>query len=200
MRHVKGKKMIRTYSLMYIPLIILMCMNFGSKETTVDGADKPDYNFMGVLIDTNGDTCNVQNITISGMYKQIHVYKVPQDKPFNPNDNIIKLDLSEIKVIGGSHNKEVLNFQGRDYFQITVTFKGEENAQHYIIESFKTIKCDEVRKAGPIEKELSFRALDYLTLTSYKLADPIEKDKKRKKDADAEVSLDEPALKRSKTK
>lgn len=155
----------------YLPLISLLCLNLSSPDLTVAGGEKPTINFSGKLQDTNGDSYVVENITISGMYKQIPMYKKPNKVTTKPTANITRIDLSEISLITVPE-KTVHTFDGRDYIELEITYKDpKKTKERFIIEMHKRIWCDQVNQAGPLEKDLAFDAVESVLLEGYKMAE-----------------------------
>ena len=81
---------------------VLLCANFSmdQKDTSVSGnSANPVVNFKASIRDNTGTQFNAQNITISGLYKQIPLYNKPKntkDENYNPTINTVRLDLAEI--------------------------------------------------------------------------------------------------------
>lgn len=156
------------YSL-FIVGVILLCANFSSQDSTIAGGEKPPINFYGKLTDSTGQTYDVENITISNMYRQVPVYKEPNDKNIDPSINITRLDFAEIYSITVPHQNEVLTFNNRQYITLEVTSSdSQKTKQTYIIERSKRVICDEVNTAGAIEKDLAFQAVDTLVFAGHK--------------------------------
>ena len=145
-------------------------LNFSSQDTSVDGSDKkPPINFYGTLTDSSGQKYQVEDITISGMYKQIPVYQKPKDKQTNPNVHITRLDFVEIHMIKIPNPQDILTYNSRQYIEIEVTSRDTEHTkQNYIIERSKRIICDQINSAGRIEKDLAFEAIDFLVFEGHK--------------------------------
>jgi hypothetical protein len=162
-----------------IGIIFLLCANFGTDDTSIAGREKPRINFYGTLTDTSGRKYNVENITISGMYKQIPFYQKPTSKEIDPHINITRLDFAEVYSISVPHPNTLLNFNNHEYIEIEITSKDPKHTKEtYIIEKSKRVICDQVNNAGPIEKELAFQAVDVLIFEGHKPAAPPEDLKK----------------------
>ncbi len=168
-------------ALLFLPIIVVLCLNLGSPDISVAGGEKPTINFKGKLQDTNGDTYLVENITISGLYKQIPMYKKPNKITLKPTDNITRIDLSEISLISVPEKTAVM-FDGRDYIELEITFRDPtKTKERFIIEKHKRIWCDQVNAAGPIEKDLAFNAIETVTIESYKMSELAQKDQNKNK-------------------
>lgn len=162
-----------------VVITFLLCANFGTDDTSVAGREKPRINFYGKLTDTSSKTYNVENITISGMYKQIPFYQKPAQKETDPHINITRLDFSEIHSIRVPQPNMILVFNNHQYIEVEITSKDPQKTKDtYIIEKSKRVICDQVNNAGPIEKELSFQAVDILIFEGHKPATPPEDLKK----------------------
>ncbi len=139
-----------------------------SSQTSVDGKEKPSLNVYGLLTDTSNHSYRVENVTIAGRFSDIAVYQKPISPDLNPDINTTKLDLCEISEIRIEAPK-VVQFNKRDYIEITVISNDTRKTQNrYIIEKLKKLFCDEVNEAGPIEKELSFLAVQRLQIQGCK--------------------------------
>ncbi len=147
-----------------------LSINFSSQDTSVDGSDKkPSINFYGTLTDTTGQKYQVEDITISGMYKQIPVYQKPKDKQTDPHVHITRLDFVEMHMLRIPNPQDILTFNNRQYIEIEVTSRdATRTKQNYIIERSKRIICDQINSAGRIEKDLAFEAIDSLVFEGHK--------------------------------
>lgn len=146
--------------------------NFSS-ETSVDGRQKNKINFYGTLTDIQGNTSNVDNISIGGSYERIPVYQKPKDADTKPDINTTRLDLKEVAVIKLTGGEAVISkFKNREYIDITVVSNDTQRTEkNYIIELTRKLLCDEINEAGPIEKEISFQALGTLNINGYSYRD-----------------------------
>ncbi|MCF7899942.1 hypothetical protein K9K77_00340 [Candidatus Babeliales bacterium] len=151
----------------------ILCANFGSQDTNISGHEKPKINFYGSLTDTSGGHFEVENITISGLYKQIPFYAKPLHQKIDPSINITRLDLNEIEMIEIPHPDILLTFNGRHYIEVIITSADQKKTtQRYIIEKTKRVICDQTNGAGAIEKDLSFQAVDKIYIKGYKTLSP----------------------------
>lgn len=157
------------YRALLATVSFLVCAHFGSQDSSITGREKPAINFYGTLIDTSGNTFKVENITISGLYKQVPMYQKPLSTKIDPNINITRLDLNEIAKIEVPSQDTILTFNNRDYIEVIVTSSDPaKTTQSYITEKSKRVICDQINKAGSIEKDLSFQAIDSLTIEGHK--------------------------------
>lgn len=157
----------------------LLCINWGMDEgnqSVSGGGIKPAFNFTGTVQDNTGRTFKATHITISGLYKQVPVYAVPKDMKddnYNPTINTIRLDLSEVGRIVVPHPDDVHLFDNRKYIEIEVHSQTETGktsvASHYLIEKSKKVLCEQVNAAGPIERELSFAAIQHINIDPIKI-------------------------------
>jgi len=163
-----------------LPIVAIICLNMSSPDISVAGGGKPTINFRGKIQDTDGNVYTVENITISGLFKQIPMYKKPNKITTKPTANITRMDLSEISLITVPNKKEE-SFDGRLYVELEVTYKDHKRTtERFIIEAHKRIWCDQVNEAGPIEKDLAFEAIESLAIEDYKMAELAKKDKNKK--------------------
>ena len=166
----------KSYSAPFFALgAIFLCAQFGSQDSSIAGHKKPKINFYGTLTDTSGNTFNVENITLSGLYKQVPFYAKPQEPKADPAINITRLDLHEIEKVEVPHPDKLLTFNNRQYIEVIVTSADPAHTKnHYIIEKSKRIICDQVNRAGAIEKDLSYQALDNFVIEGHKAPQPVE--------------------------
>lgn len=160
---------------------LLILANFSSQDSTVNGGAKPAINFNGKVTDTSDYSFNAENITFEGLYKQIPVYQIPpKNSPatYDPSVNITRLDLSEIKEITIDSSQIAQRLSNRDYLVITVYSKDEHATKNqYLIEAEKKLRCDQINPAGPIEKEIKYKAVLKIVINGYKQADPLPEKK-----------------------
>jgi hypothetical protein len=150
--------------LIVIMVAFLLCTQFSSQKTSVDGREKPSLNVYGSLTDTSNKTYRVENITIAGRVNDIAVYQKPNNPDINPDINTTRIDLCEIGEIR-IDTPRIVQFNKRDYIEIVIISNDSRRTQNnYIIEKLKKLFCDEVNDAGPIEKELSFLAVQRLQI------------------------------------
>lgn len=147
-------------------LLAFVCINWGQQESNT-GKEKPQVNFKGTLTDTSGQTYSVENITISGLYKNIPFYAIPLDEKANPESNATLVDLNEVEELKSvPYETQKLQFNNRSYNKVTVALKNKsENT--YVVEASRRIFCDIPINGGSIEKRLSFEALKKLVITSH---------------------------------
>lgn len=154
-----------------------LCANFSSQDTSITGREKPKINFYGTLTDTSGNTFEVENITISGLYKQIPLYAKPNDPKVDPTINITRIDINEISQVEIPHPNTFLTYNNRQYVEIIITSAdATKTTQHYITEKTKRIICDQVNAAGTIEKDLSYQAIDKIIIKGHKTPQPTTED------------------------
>ena len=176
-------------------LSFVLCAQFGSQDNGLHGGGKPKVNFYGTITDSSDKTFEAENIVVEGLYKQIPVYQVPPktiSSSYDPSDNVARLDLAEIGRITIDYEQPILTIKNRKYLIITVFSKKSSKAQlggaslsshknslinDYLIEADKRLNCDESNLAGPIEKEIRFKALKEVVIKGYKQGE-IERDEK----------------------
>jgi hypothetical protein len=161
----------KLFSLSIAISAIVCCAHF-SQNSSVDGQEKPKVNFYGELYDQTGRHYNVENINISGMYRQIPFYKKPRKISMNPETNTTRIDLKEtmeIRVPTRDEAAIVSTFKNREYVTVEIVLNDPQQTRNdYIIEKSRKLYCDEVSDAGPIEKELSFEAVNKIIIKGYK--------------------------------
>lgn len=156
-------------------MLLFFLAQFSSQRSTV-GQEKPKVNFFGTLIDQSSNKYEVENITISGLYKQIPFYKLPPTgKAINPETNITRFDLDEIYQITVHYKgnaPQLYTFKNRNYIEIEIALNDTKKTKStYIIETNKKVYCDQATDVGLIEKELSFEAIDKLIINGHKERD-----------------------------
>jgi hypothetical protein len=142
-------------------------LNWAGQEST-SGKEKPQINFKGTLTDNSDQTFNVENITISGLYKNIPLYAIPAQPEDNPEDNVTLINLAEIDALESvPHNGHRAVFKGRRYNKVIVRFKNHTEST-FLVDSARKIFCDVAINKNAIEKRLAFEALRELTITEHK--------------------------------
>jgi hypothetical protein len=166
----------------YCLALITMLAQFSSNESSINGSGKPSVNFFGIITDDSHNTHEAHNITISGIYKQIPVYAIPPKQSFNPERNVSRVDLSEIKELHVPHldgGAKLHSFANKQYVEIQITYNDEKRtATTYIIERSRKVRFDKVNQAGSIESELSIEALDTLKINGYKKCEIVTHERK----------------------
>jgi hypothetical protein len=190
----KRKKFMIRSIFWYVNLfLILLCCTQLSKQST-DVREKPRINFKGEIIRPNNKVYEVENITISGLYQQIPLYAVPENKMSDPSEDTTFIELSEISELypAKANAREALHtFKDRDYIEITVVWKdSKKTTENYIIEATRKILCDTISEAGPIERELSFFALKKLILKGYAYRDREQSLSQKSSKKDTKVRTD----------
>lgn len=147
--------------------VAIGCINTGQQESTT-GKEKPQINFKGTLIDTSAQTMAVENITISGIYKNIPFYANPAEaEDVSPEDNVTLISLVDVETLKSvPQNGHKVTFKGRPYNKVVVKLRNQPEAI-YLVEASRRIFCDIPLNKHSIEKRLSFDALKELTITSY---------------------------------
>lgn len=191
----------RLVSLFYALCALIICVNFSTNQST-GGEDKPPINYTGKLVSTDGTTNDIENITVSGLYKDIPVYEVPNQPDKNPalNTTYMNLDAVEkIRPISNNPHESVKKFNNRDYVEIIITMKTLPGAtgskdQHFLVDSTRRIFCDVIGSAGiNFKKEVAFEAISSLTMGAFKAKSAtkaeIDKEQKVTEDSAAKKAL-----------
>lgn len=156
----------------------ILLANFSSQDST-SGGTKPNVNVYGSVTDTSEKSFEAENITLERMYKQIPVYQlVPKNatEKYDPTANITRLDLSEIHQITFDPNQHPQKYNNREYVVMTVFSKDAQKTKNdYLVEADKKLICDEVNSAGPIEKEIKFKAVKEIIIDGIKANDELKK-------------------------
>lgn len=102
-------------------------------------------------------------------------------RPYEPADNITRLDLSEISKITLNQHQEPRRFGSRDYIVIDVYSNDKEKTKNsYMIEADKRLFFDQINPAGPIEKEIKIRAIASIEIDGYKQQPTLDTIKEKK--------------------
>jgi hypothetical protein len=142
--------------------IMLACINWAQQESNTS-KEKPQVNFKGTLVDSSGNIFSVENITISGLYKNIPLYALPTEPTSKPEGNTTLVDLSDIEEISSPYGAHKETFNNRPYYKINVKLKNG-TPDDYLVEASRKIICDRNLNGGAVEKLLTFDALRKLTL------------------------------------
>lgn len=102
-------------------------------------------------------------------------------RPYDPTDNVTRLDLAEISKIAMSPDQTPQRFGSRDYIVIDVYSNDTGKTKNsYMIEADKKLFFDQVNPAGPIEKEIKLRSVVSIEIDGYKQQPALSKDKEKK--------------------
>lgn len=156
----------------------------GAKEDSVSGGpEEHSINFYGIFIDANDSKSSVENISISGKFRQIPVYTRPKNEDTKPDTDTSFIDLAEIREISlPSADARIEKFAGREYIAIVTISNDKKRTKHtYLVEITRKIRCREVNEAGPIEREIKFEALGKLKIKGYRYRDSSTENKKERK-------------------
>ncbi len=186
-RHIKREKGMKRFIMLTSAMVFLIVVlsNWTAQDTTISGGRKQRVNFYGILETQEGNTYNVENISIGMKYKQIHFFEAPKEPPKDliltkdPRKGFIsKIDLAEVLELQVPRPNLKLTLKKgntkKEYVEVVITFKDKEKTKRtYLIEPRTKIECDETSQAGPIEMEsLSFAALKRLTIKGYIYREP----------------------------
>lgn len=157
-------------------LAIIACANFGDQVSS--RKDKPDVNIKGTVITHAGEKIPAQNITISGKYEQIKVYK-KQDSVTDPKRYPATLDLDEVTEINvlpitkslftynpPEEKKEdgsIRKPRPVEYIVISATYKNGEKKE-YLIERRMKFWFDEKIGDASAEQTPHIEAVKKITL------------------------------------
>ncbi len=157
--------------------IFLLCFN-GScdNEGSVKSKYKPEVNFYGSVTDIDDKSYNVEDITISGQFKDIHVYPKPNDPRKFSTDNYEKLDLAEVKEIRPMR-AHTLEHNGVQYIEIQVT-RTDGGTDIYMIPKSSYVEANRKPQSGPIVKVLTMDQLKSLVINDF-ISEKEEKNKEQ---------------------
>ncbi len=187
----------RTIRITIASCSFLLLANFSGQDSTTSGGVKPAVNFYGTVTDTSDKTFKAANITLERMYKQIPAYQLtPKNatESYDPTINMTRLDLSEINKIAFPENQKPQKYSNREYLIVKVYSRDTKQTENeYLLEADKKLICDEINDAGPIEKEIKFRAVREIVIDGYKQSDTLDSDdqkkaKRKRLEDDSEVS------------
>ena len=178
-----------------LPLIILSLTFFCNWNGSVIGegsSDDAGIIFYGTLED-HYRTGHVEGILIGGKYEAIPVYQTlskedrKKDKKVDPKQNKTLIDLKEVHSIALRHpespTKSEIDVDGRKYVEIVVT-STTKNKKHYLIESFRKVKCKEedksiddagLKNTNYEERELNFIHIKKLIIKGWRSENDISK-------------------------
>ncbi len=162
-------------SLRTIHYLLIACasLNWSGQEST-SGKERPQLNFKGILTDSSDQTFHVENITISGLYKNIPFYALPTQPEMRPEDNVTLINLAEVDAIKSvPRNEHKVTFNGRSYNKIIISLKNA-NEGTYLVETSRKIFCDIAINKNSIEKRLAFEALKELIITNLSRQDDVQ--------------------------
>jgi len=135
------------------------------ENASLTGNALPDVNFSGTITDIDGKKYDVEHITISGIYKNIHVFPKPNDPKNFSTRNYEKIDLAEIKGIKPNHAVKFKN-RGAEYVELVVTRK-DGGVDTYMIKGRKSVQATREPKSGSIAKIVDINQLKSLDITGY---------------------------------
>lgn len=156
---------------------VVLLINWSGQDSSMQGTPKPAINFYGTVQDnTKTEPFPAQNITIGGQYRQIPVHPLPQtdvkNPSYDPNINTVRLDFAEISKISVPNPHTKYTFKNREYIMIEVESNDTQATKNvYILELTKKLYCDQVNPAGPIERELSFEAVEMISFEGHRTQD-----------------------------
>lgn len=146
--------------------IFLLCFNGSCEnESSVKSDYKPEVNFYGSITDVDNKQYTVEDITLSGQFKDIHVYPKPQDPRKFSTDNYEKLNLAEVKEIRPIQ-AHTLEHKGINYIEIQVT-RTDGGTDLYMIPKSSYIEANRKPHSGPIVKVLTMDQLKSVVINDY---------------------------------
>lgn len=166
--------------------------DWGTKETSeLRGRwQKQPINITGTLVTYNGETYQVENISLNRQIKQIKCFSLPGEKLFSissekPSQRLISkepskyldttnIDLVEVKKIETPYPDITWIYQeepgkGRklEFIQVDITLT-DDSKSSYLLESHIKLYCDRLaHAAGPQEKDVPLAAIKELTISCF---------------------------------
>jgi len=162
------------------------------KKASLTGNSLPDVNFSGTITDVDNKSYDVQNLTISGIYKNIIVYPKPNDPKNFSTRNFEKLDLAEIKEIRPDRTN-TFEHRGKKYIGLQVIRK-DGGVDEYVVMGRKSVQATREPKSGSIAKIIDMNQLKSLSITGYtKREEDKEEDNNNKETTNKETKEKENA-------
>jgi len=157
---------------------ILLLLGSTSQKTLDAEYDWLPVNFYGELEDIENNKNKVENISLSGEYRNIPFYIKPKNVLNDPTSNYEKLnlqDIAEIRLATVNPSDSLYSFKHKDYMEVVVVFKpslssenGTKEGKNYIIERNKKIICYRMENDRPVLKQVRMDSLLKLTIAGYK--------------------------------
>lgn len=171
---------------------ILFLANWGTPESNSDESRKNSLNFYGNLETWQGQTYEVENISLDHRIKKIEVYEkpintqntssptTPQQETtlgVNPITNFAKvyIDLTEIKSLEITDPEKMWTYHKKrvqrelSFLEIVITHNNpQETKNTYLIESRKKLYCDRRIGTSLEEREVPLIAIKKLAVEGYR--------------------------------
>lgn len=148
--------------------LLMLLANFSAQQSTSQNGVLP-VTCQGAITYADNTTMAVENITISGLSKDITVYTKPLLPSDDPTRNKTKIDLRHIDTIKPAIKEEkpsLYLFNLHEYVEIIIHWKNPDKIdQHFIIERSKEVWCTD-KVVTQIKKEIAFEALKELKIDS----------------------------------
>ena len=150
---------------------------------------KPSVNFSGTIKTSDGQTIDVENITISGKYEDIDLYKKHKDK-IDPKSFALFPDLGDLKEI--KVNKKLFMHQppktpatkklpkAQKYNHLTLVYKNG-TTQEVLVPNGRRLHADQRIDGKLVEQKISFDALRHIALKESKTRSEKKQPRKPKK-------------------
>lgn len=162
---------------------------------------KQKTNFYGTVETKEGNSFDVENITIDGRFRQIPVYEKPRittptadqekkDDTLAPNEialdrdpvselAVTYIDLNEIREIKSPADDKYVwvyqrkkNYRRQEFVEIQIVPKdADDEPTAYIIERKAKIYCHGIRSSGPEEKQIPMTDVQALVIKGYCIRD-----------------------------
>ncbi len=151
---------------------------------------KPSVNFSGTIKTSDGQTIEVENITISGKFEDIDLYKQPKSQKTDPKSFALFPDLADLQEIKVS--KGLFTYQppktpkskklppAKKHNQLTLVYKNG-TTQKVLIPHKRRLWADQRIDGKLVEQKISFDALRHIALKESKTRSEKKQPRKPKK-------------------
>lgn len=151
---------------------------------------KPSVNFSGTIKTSDGQTIDVENITISGKFEDIDLYKQPKSQKTDPKTFALFPDLGDLKEI--QVRKGLFVYQppptprtkklpkAKKHNQLTLVYKNGTK-QKVLIPHGRRLWADQRINGKLVEQKISFDALRHVSINEPKARIAKKESRKPKK-------------------
>lgn len=150
---------------------------------------QPDVNIHAQLLDTSGQTYDVQSVAIGTRTNtnKIRMYSEPQDETIDPTINSTLINLDDVHRITtcaqteGAHCSR--RFNHIEYIPIKVEFvEGSDTSSNtYLIEASRALFCTIAKGSAQVHKRMTMSALAELTINHESASIPAHSSRREQK-------------------
>lgn len=163
--------------IIFCTLIILtfLVANFSSQTECPINKDLHAINIWGKVTTEQGETYDIENISLSGQYEDIMVYAKPLSKNTDPSNNRTPINLIDIKtlipIIEKDKSPVAYVYKNKEYIEIAIELKQKKSAkkvnqQKYIIERDKRLMCYVISETKQ-KKDIALEVISKLEIKGY---------------------------------